>query len=228
MFMLLFVVLLFAAFQIEVVSIKLYKLNSWQRRCISVGITASSLYISPVIMPQSSFVAPVSHKNQFSVSSNILNKLVGVYPAYADDVTIIPATTLPTSNRLTATEVLSIDREPKISILKDIYIVFQSYPSFAENKDYISLRQSLREEPTVQLRKTCRKLEKYLSTDELPSFQRNYGEMIDAVGSMDLMALRRMQGENVPSKDEQDKEFIAIVNNAIDKYKLMLNVISPI
>ena len=62
-------------------------------------------------------------------------------PAYAADE--INFTTTESVPQLTAAQLLKTDIDPKVDVLKDILFVFKLYPTYAEKKDYVSIRQSL-------------------------------------------------------------------------------------
>jgi hypothetical protein len=86
---------------------------------------------------------------------------------------------------LTANQLLETDIKPRISLLKDIVTSFSQYDSYVENKDYQSIRSALRLEPTVELRKTCRSLEKYLPSDKLTGYKKAYEVMISSIDDLD-------------------------------------------
>ena len=65
-------------------------------------------------------------------------------PAYAaDSADEINFTTTESVPQLTAAQLLKTDIDPKVDVLKDILFVFKLYPTYAEKKDYVSIRQSL-------------------------------------------------------------------------------------
>jgi hypothetical protein len=95
------------------------------------------------------------------------------------------------SPRLTAADVLKSDLEPRVSYLQDVLFVFKLYPEYLEKGDYTSIRSSLRSDPTVELRKTCKKLVKYLPVEKAKEFNTGYAGMIDALNDLD--AVRRIR-----------------------------------
>jgi hypothetical protein len=103
--------------------------------------------------------------------------------AYSADETTILKT------KLTASDVLKSDIEPKVLLLKEVLGVLQKFPSYIESKDYISFRQALREEPAMELRKTCVKLKKYLPSSQIPNFEKAYSDLIETLNNMDYVII---------------------------------------
>lgn len=93
-----------------------------------------------------------------------------------------------TVQQLTAKEVLSRDLQPRVDVLKDIQFIFKLYPSYIDKQDYVALRQALRQEPTVQLRKTCISLARYLSATNKEAFNSAYRNMIDKLDTVDSVS----------------------------------------
>eukprot|EP01036_Dinobryon_divergens_P023275 gene23276-31603_t len=150
-------------------------------------------------------------------------------PAYAaDSADEINFTTTESVPQLTAAQLLKTDIDPKVDVLKDILFVFKLYPTYAEKKDYVSIRQSLREEPAMNLRKTCKKLGKYLPSNVQDKFSAAYSDMIDSLNEMDVLALQRMQGSGVPADNVEDVKFSKSVSDTIGKYEKMLDTLSAI
>ena len=102
---------------------------------------------------------------------------------------IVPQAVMAAEPPLTAADVLKSDIAPKVDLLKDILFVFRLYPSYVDNGDYDSLRQSFRSEPTMELRKTCKKLQKYLPSNQVSGFAKAYDEMIDSINDLDAVRL---------------------------------------
>jgi hypothetical protein len=114
----------------------------------------------------------------FDVGSSI------AYAAEADIVTTTATTTTaattPTLNpQLSVNDLLKVDIGPKLDVLKDVQFILRLYPTYVDAGDYTSMRQGLREGPAQELRKTCKKLEKYLPVATLDSYKAQYAEMID-------------------------------------------------
>lgn len=89
------------------------------------------------------------------------------------------------TSKLTAGQLLQTDVQPRISLLKDIVTSMNQYESLVTAKDYVSIRQALRTEPAVELRKTCRSLEKYLKADQLKNYKNAYSVMISSIDDLD-------------------------------------------
>ena len=121
-------------------------------------------------------------------------------------------------------------------MVKDILFTLKLYPTFIEKKDYLSIRTQLRSEPAVELRMTCKKLKPFLSIDKQSKFEESYRAMIDAVDDLDSIVLRRIQAEKYSNKkplsarwEEQDKpdtEVLDSLNKCIDKFEIMLKIVS--
>lgn len=129
---------------------------------------------------------------------------------------------------LSASEVLRSDINPKVDLLKDILFVVKLYPEYIKNSDYDSIRKSLRQEPTIDLRKTCKKLEKYLPAEEVVPFDKAYSNMIDSMNDLDVLALKRLQGENLPSKGQLDEEMNQKALDLSSRFETMLKTIEAI
>lgn len=126
---------------------------------------------------------------------------------------------------LSAAEVIEADVTPKILVLKDILFVLRLYPNLSDQQDYAQLRSSLRSSPLIDLRKTCRKLKPLLApAAKQIEFQAKYDVMIDSVNYLDVVLLRRTQGENVPKKDAKDTELLAAIEKAANSFEDMLAV----
>ena len=113
-----------------------------------------------------------------------------------------------------------------------------------------------REEPAMNLRKTCKKLVKYLPSNVQEQFSNSYTAMIDSLNEMDVvsniiytcmhmstslfysiyistfpstqLALQRMQGSGIPAENAADLTFAKYVSDTIDKYEKMLGTLSSI
>eukprot|EP01031_Cornospumella_fuschlensis_P028601 gene28601-34528_t len=128
---------------------------------------------------------------------------------------------------LTASDLKKNDLAPRISLLKDIQFVVNLLPSYIEKQDYVSIRQTLRSEPTVELRRTCKELPKYLDVADAKAFNVAYEDLIDSINSLDVTALKRMQGSGVPqSKDVKDVQMLGLIEEAATKFAKMLSVIA--
>jgi len=90
--------------------------------------------------------------------------------------------------KLSAADVLKSDIDPKVDSLKDILFIIKLFPSYVDSFDYSSIRQSLRQDPVVELRKTCKKLTKYLPANQIASFNKNYSDMIDKINDLDVVS----------------------------------------
>lgn len=90
-------------------------------------------------------------------------------------------------SKISAADVLRSDIEPKMDLLRDIQFVFKLYPNLVENGDYSTIRKGLRQEPVIDLRKTCKNLMKYLPADQASPFKRAYEEMIDSLNDLDAV-----------------------------------------
>jgi hypothetical protein len=89
--------------------------------------------------------------------------------------------------KLTAADVLKSDLDPRVDFLNDVLFVFKLYPDYLEKGDYSSIRSSLRSDPTVELRKTCKKLVKYLPVEKAKLFNTAYASMIDVLNDVDAV-----------------------------------------
>mmetsp|Transcript_31447 Transcript_31447/g.45262 ORF Transcript_31447/g.45262 Transcript_31447/m.45262 type:complete len:223 (-) Transcript_31447:68-736(-) len=132
------------------------------------------------------------------------------------------------SPSLTAADLLKNDITPKVDTLNDILFVLKLYPSYAEKGDYVSIRQSLRQEPAMNLRKTCKKLEKYLPDNVQKQFSASYASMIDSLNEMDVIALQRMQGSGLPADNTEDITLSKAIAATVSNYEKMLNTLSSI
>ena len=115
---------------------------------------------------------------------------------YADDNTAVVDTVSVVKEepkqKLSAADVLKSDIDPKVDALKDILFIIKLYPSYVESLDYASIRQSLRQDPVVEMRKTCRKLVKYLPEAQISSYNKNYNDMIDKINELDVVSIVTM------------------------------------
>ena len=105
-----------------------------------------------------------------------------------DVATVVRDEPVKQQQKLSAADVLKSDIDPKVDSLKDILFIIKLYPSYVESSDYVSIRQSLRQDPVVELRKTCRKLTKYLPATQITSFNKNYNDMIDKINELDVVS----------------------------------------
>eukprot|EP00981_Chlorochromonas_danica_P009663 scaffold2798_cov160-Ochromonas_danica.AAC.32 len=126
----------------------------------------------------------------------------------------------------TASDLIKSDLQPKVNLLKDIQNSLEAYPELIKQQDYLAIRQGLRQEPVVELRKTCKDLTSYLKKEEVASFTKAYDEMIDAVSSLDTAAFRRARHEGVPSGNQVDSEVLNLVDTVLSKYNAMMAVLS--
>jgi hypothetical protein len=101
---------------------------------------------------------------------------------------IAPISPAVATEALSATEMLKSDIGPKLSILKDIDFAFKLFPSFVEKQEYVELRQALRESPTMDLRKTCRKLKPFLPSEIQVKYEDAYKTMIESFEDMDVVS----------------------------------------
>ena len=137
---------------------------------------------------------------------------------YADDETLTKVT-------LTASDLLTADVKPKIDLLKDVYTVIKLFPTIADQGDYSQIRLSFRSEPTIELRKTCRKLIPFLEVERRNSFEKAYQEMIEELDYLDVLCLRREQNDGVPDKGKKDTQVVDQINKLTSKYENMLNIV---
>lgn len=146
-------------------------------------------YISIFVIFQINYIKCFSFKSLIK-KSNIIAPLIAIstldlfiptYQVFADDTIII-------ETKLTAADVLKSDLEPKIDALKDIFFVIKLYPSYLDSKDYQSIRQSLRQEPLIETRKTCRKIVKYLPENQVLPFNKAYNNMIEKLNDLDVVS----------------------------------------
>lgn len=128
---------------------------------------------------------------------------------------------------LTAKDLITNDLQPKIDQLKDILFVIKQFPSYVEKREYTALRGTLRTEPTMGLRKACRKVQKYLSAEDAKKFNAAYVQMIDSVDKLDVTALRRTQNTGIPAKPEApDSEMLTAIETTVRNYEVMLQTLS--
>lgn len=147
-------------------------------RLSSSLLMKNNRYLSPVL----GFAVFLGSPNViFSSTASSVNSAIVVsgMNAIADD-------TVPT---LSASDVLQADIKPRVDLLQDIFFIFKLLPNYLENNDYASIRKSLRQDPVIELRKTCKKLEKYLPATEMKNFDKAYGNMIDAVNDLDVVSI---------------------------------------
>merc|ERR1712091_203882 len=90
--------------------------------------------------------------------------ILPVHPPFVKAETEVAA---PEIVKLSASDLRKVDIEPKLDVLKDVLFILRLLPTYVSSQDYTSLRQSLREGPSIELRKTCKKLEKYMPEKEL-------------------------------------------------------------
>eukprot|EP00600_Ochromonadales_sp_CCMP1393_P008902 CAMPEP_0174960788 /NCGR_PEP_ID=MMETSP0004_2-20121128/3889_1 /TAXON_ID=420556 /ORGANISM="Ochromonas sp., Strain CCMP1393" /LENGTH=182 /DNA_ID=CAMNT_0016209181 /DNA_START=82 /DNA_END=630 /DNA_ORIENTATION=+ len=141
----------------------------------------------------------------------------------ADDTIAIAATTEPVEGKtLTAADVLKSDLEPKIAYLKDVDFVFKLLPDYINKADYASIRTSLRSYPAADLRKTCKKLGKYLPATQAVEFNKAYNVMIEAVDDFDVMAFKRIQGDDVPDTGKEDTKLMQKMDLLQKRFDAML------
>ena len=148
-----------------------------------------------------------------AVTASLLTGL-SPFPSLAETVQI---------PELSAAEVIQADIGPKVLLLKDILFVLKLFPTFSDQQDYAQLRSSLRSSPLIDLRKTCKKLKPLLSpAARQDAFQAKFDAMLESLEALDVKALRRTQGENVPKKGEKDAELLAAIELLIKNFEGML------
>jgi hypothetical protein len=109
------------------------------------------------------------------VACSLGNAVVPLMPAFAIET-------------LTALDVLQSDIEPKLSILKDILFTLKLYPEYINSKDYASLRSGVRQQPAMDLRKTCKKLKPFLPAGQQAIYEDAYNTLIDSFETMDVVS----------------------------------------
>lgn len=198
------------------------------------GTEGSAKYKKGIKSPLKVYDCNTAMKKSFTalVASTIITNvaLPAIYPAIGIAVahaeTEAPVAVAPAVPKLSANDLLKDDINPKLDLLKDVLFILKLYPSYAESKDYFSIRQGLREGPTQELRKTCRKLEKYLPADQLDPFKKTYAVMIDNMNYMDVLALQRVQGSGVPDEGKKDEGMVKAIDSTVSSYEAMLKTIS--
>ena len=105
------------------------------------------------------------------------------------------------------------------SQLKDIGFTFKNYPKLLEQKDYESIRASLRVQPAGSLRLTIRKYKNFLPETQKKEFVSKYKIMINNLDDMDVLASKRLIGG---SSDEAVRK---AVDNLIQSYDSMMAVV---
>eukprot|EP01035_Chromulina_nebulosa_P018352 gene18353-24045_t len=128
------------------------------------------------------------------------------------------------TSKLTAEELLQSNIQPRLSLLKDIETSFTQYDSYISSRDYLSIRSALRQEPTVELRKTCRSLKKYLTSEKQAVFDKAYNDMISSIDDLDSLALKRTRGDGIPSGDKIDDEMAKAVSVATNKLDGLIKI----
>lgn len=127
---------------------------------------------------------------------------------------------------LTASDVLTADVKPKIDLLNDVLFTIKLFPKIVEQNDYPQIRLSLRSGATTELRKTCRKLIPFLEESKRPKFDKAYQEMIDELDYLDVLCLRRAQGEGIPEKGKTDDVMLNQIAKLTTKFESMINIVS--
>lgn len=167
---------------------------SWHCSALSWRSSSSSLSSPSSLLnmkPAHNFIAkPIITSIVTAISILNLNPIVhaddGSSMGSNDVVTVVRDE--PIKQKLSAADVLKSDIDPKVDSLKDILFIIKLYPSYVESLDYASIRQSLRQDPVVELRKTCKKLSKYLPAAQITSFNKNYNDMIDKINELDVVS----------------------------------------
>lgn len=126
---------------------------------------------------------------------------------------------------LTASEVLNADVQPKIDLLKEVMFTIKLFPTIVEQGDYSQIRRSFRSAPTIELRKTCRKLIPFLEIDKRKSFENAYQAMIEELDYLDVVCLRREQNEGLPDKGKKDTVILDQITKLTNKFEAMLSIV---
>ena len=140
----------------------------------------------------------------------------------------VETSTLPTENKviLTASDVLSADVKPKVDLLNDVLFTIKLFPTIVEQNDYAQIRLSFRSGPTTELRKTCRKLIPFLEEPRRGKFDKAYQDMIEELDYLDVLCLRRAQGEGIPEKGKPDDVMLNQIAKLTTKFESMINIVS--
>lgn len=113
----------------------------------------------------------------------------------------------PTKPKLTARDLISNDVTPRTEALKNILFTMKLYtPIIASEPERYPeiIRTQLRSIPSNQLRNTCKALRKYLpSQSVINDFDQIYSKLIEAIGEVDVLCLKKMQGDGFPSDGEE-------------------------
>jgi len=136
---------------------------------------------------------------------------------------------------LSASDLIKQDTAPNVLLLKDILFTIKLYPTFLEKQDpspYAAIRNQLRTSPGVELRKTAKNLKKYLtSPQQVAEFEQKYDALIDKVNELDVICLKRLQGENVPQVSKRDGsvakdvEMEQLISSTVLDFEQLLKVI---
>ena len=126
---------------------------------------------------------------------------------------------------LTASDLLTADVKPKIDLLKDVFFTIKLFPTIAEQGDYSQIRLSFRSDPTIELRKTCRKLIPFLEAERRNNFERAYQEMIEELDYLDVLCLRREQKDGLPDAGKKDKEVLDQIYKLTTKFERLLTTV---
>ena len=126
------------------------------------------------------------------------------------------------ADTLTASNVIQMDKQPKIDSLKDMLFVLKLEKEFVDTKDYRAFRSQLRNFPLSELRTTCRSVKPYLQNEQLQKYNNAYTKMIDNVDYMDSLALKRTQTQGA-IKEAVDKELLQALDNSIQSFQGMLD-----
>jgi len=127
---------------------------------------------------------------------------------------------------LTASDVLNADVKPKIDLLNDVLFTIKLFPKIVEQYDYPQIRLSFRSGPTTELRKTCRKLIPFLEESKRNKFEKAYQEMIDELDYLDVLCLRRAQGEGIPDKGKTDDIMLNQISKLTTKFENMMSIVN--
>ena len=128
--------------------------------------------------------------------------------------------------RLTAKEILAGDVAVRREALQEILFTLRLYGPLLEKKEYTAVRSQLRTEPAKSLRKTCRAARKYLDAPAQATFDAAYDRLIDSVARLDVLLLRRTQGEGVEAlagaRDSEAEGLLAAVVEDMEKLLALL------
>jgi hypothetical protein len=92
-----------------------------------------------------------------TIASSTTFGVISSPSAHAEEAVLTPSTAIATTKsaaetpplnpKLSVNDLLKVDIEPKLDVLKDVQFILQLYPSYLEKADYDSMRRGLREGP---------------------------------------------------------------------------------